>query len=397
MNFYLPTIKKITSILIFAFSMTTGVAQTYEWRLSNVVFNSTDPDAAGPATGSVQFTMQLRLESGTGVSLTGISTGYSWQSTAAMIPTIPSCATVNSPANITLSSAFSTAGFVFNTVNQCNSFAQSTGGRNFDRTVAGTLENGAINIGSTFTDVFTVTLWTLGTGTAEGGYGIINSSNGAALGALSSYALSDADANEYIANSLTFATPIILGSSVTVPVNLTTFNTVCVDKGTMLTWITASEQDNARFEIERSKDGLEYYPIASVAGGGNSDFTRHYKYTDNEGGAYFYRLKQVDFNGDYKRSATIKANCISRIPVSITVYPVPAFDRLNVNIKSDKPVTTTIQIFDAAGRTVRTQKVSVSTGMNTYSFDVDDLPSGQYLIRSADQQLPLNQKFTIAR
>lgn len=397
MNFSLPTAKVFITFTLFLFLMSTSFSQTYEWRLGNVVFSSTDPDGAGPATGSVQFTLQLRLESGTGVPLTGISTGYSWQSSAAIIPTTPGCSTVNSPANIALSSAFSAAGFVYNTVQQCNVFAQSTGGKNFDRAVAGTLENGSINIGSTFTDVFTITLWTLGTGSAEGGYGIINSSNGAVLGALSSYALSDADANEYIANSLTFAAPIVLGSSVTVPVNLTTFNTVCVDKGTMLTWMTASEQNNVRFEIEKSKDGVEFSPIASVAGAGNSDIIRKYQYTDLEGGSYYYRLKQVDFNGDFKRSVTLKSSCAVRQGTFINLFPVPAIDRLNVSIKSDRPVFTTLQIFDAAGRVVRTQKVSVNTGMNTYSIDVDDLPSGLYMIRSADQQLPLNKTFTIAR
>jgi len=400
MNHLLPTIKKFITLFTLLFCINTGFAQTYEWRLGNVVFSATDPDGAGSATGSVQFTLQMRLESGTGIDITGISTGYSWQSAKAMIPTSPGCVTANNPGNVVLSPAFVAAGFAYNTVQQCNVRVQSAGGKSFDRLAVGSLEpppGNSINIGSTFTDVFTVTLWTLGSGSEEGGFGMINSSDGAAVGALSSYAISDVDANGYIANSLTFSTPIVLGSTSTVPVNLTTFNTVCNDKGTMLTWITASEQNNARFDIERSKDGLEYYPIASVNGAGNSDMVRKYQYTDMEGGSYYYRLKQIDFNGDFKRSVTLKSSCAVRQGTFINLFPVPAIDRLNVSIKSDRPVFTTLQIFDAAGRVVRTQKVSVNTGMNTYSIDVDDLPSGLYMIRSADQQLPLNKTFTIAR
>src|SRR2546423_14003439 len=85
----------------------TGTAQILEWKLVNPVFNATDPDGAGPATGSVTFTLQIHKQTaGTVSNISAISTGYSWQSTKAMVPTTPGCATVNQPANIVLSSAF---------------------------------------------------------------------------------------------------------------------------------------------------------------------------------------------------------------------------------------------------------------------------------------------------
>lgn len=397
MSLYLRISKFLFFLCVFVCNQYSN-AQTYEWQLANVVYSSTDPDGAGPATGTVQFTLQLRLASGVGAALTAISTGYSWQSANAMIPTTPACATVSAPANITLSAAFTAAGFAYNTVAQCVSTAQIVGGKTFDRTAAGTLETGSsINIGSTFTDVFTVTLWTLGTtGPAEGGFGILNSSDGAAVGALGSYALSDVDFNQYIANSLTYSTPLALGSGVVVPVTLKEFKAVCVNKGTLIKWSTASEQNNARFEVERSKDGLSFYPIKNVAGAGNSDMARNYEFTDLEGGEYYYRLKQVDFDGKYKYSDVVKMNCESKVPTSITLFPVPAHDKLNVIVKSDKSVGTTLVIFDAAGRIVRSQNVMVNNGLNTYSFDINSLPSGNYMIRSVDQQLQLNSKFTIA-
>jgi hypothetical protein len=305
MNLFLPAFKWFSLfVLLIAFNI--SIAQTYEWRLANVVYNSTDPDGAGTATGSVQFTLQMRLASGTGVSLTGISTGFSWQSAKAAIPSTPGCATVSTPANVVLSTAFSTAGFAYNTVNQCNVRNENAGGQSFDRTAAGTLESAnGINLVSTFTDVFTVTLWTLGTGAEAGGYVMINSGSGGTPGPLSSYAASDVDANEYVVNSLSYSTPLALGG----------------------------------------------FPT---------------RISDN----------------------ALLANAVA-------LYPVPANNILNVVIKSDKIVNTTLQIFDAAGKMVRTQRVSVYAGTNNFNFDIQNLPAGQYFIRSTDKEINLTKKFSV--
>ena len=297
--------KLIVTFCLIFLSYTNATSQVYEWRLTNPSFNPTDPDGAGSATGSVQFTLQMRLASGTGVPLTGISTGFSWQSAKATIPAAPGCATVSSPANVTLSSAFTTAGFLYNTVNQCNSRPDNAGGQSFDRTAAGTLESATgINLGNTFTDVFTVTLWTLGTGAEAGGYVMINSGGGGNPGALSSYEAADVDANGYIINSLSYNTPLQLSGVIT------------------------------------------------------------------------------DINNLIK-------------PVGITLYPVPAVDLLNVVINSDKTVQTTLQIFDAGGRLVRNQRVAIYAGKNNYNFNTQDLPAGEYFIRSTDKAINLTKKFTV--
>jgi hypothetical protein len=300
--------KLVFSLILLLFGYNHVDAQpVYEWQLTNPTFNSTDPDGAGPATGSASFTLQIRLASGTGAVLTGISTGFSWQSAAAAIPTTPGCATVSTPANVVLSSAFSAAGFLYNSVNQCISRTDNAGGQAFDRTAAGTLESTTgLNIGSTFTDVYTVTLWTLGTGTTAGGYVMINSGSGGNPGAFGTYAASDAEANEYVINSLSYTTPVALGPST--PTNLDDF---------------------------------------------------------------------------------------SRTGLAVKLYPVPANNLLNVVIKSDKSANTTLQVFDAAGRMVRNQRVTVYTGTNNFNFDMHDLPAGEYFIRSTDKAINLTKKFTV--
>ncbi|RYZ59835.1 MAG: hypothetical protein EOO14_07945, partial [Chitinophagaceae bacterium] len=157
-----------------------------EWRLVNGSYSDTDPDGgAGPATGTATFTLQVRTTSGTLAEITAITVGWSWQSANTMIPTTaggtgtvaPGCTTpVNNPGNVVLSNAFTAAGYTYTTVNQCFLNTQTSNGQTFDRTVIGTLESNTSGIAltTTWTDVFTVTLWTLQATAPQGGYVLLN-------------------------------------------------------------------------------------------------------------------------------------------------------------------------------------------------------------------------------
>ena len=113
----------------------------------NPIYSSVDPDGAGPATGSVTFTLQIRAVSASIPNITGISTGWSWQSANAMLPTGSPCGTnsVTQPANITMSAAF--AGFTYNNVNECSGSVNfSNGTQTFDRRSSGTIDGGTITL-----------------------------------------------------------------------------------------------------------------------------------------------------------------------------------------------------------------------------------------------------------
>lgn len=84
-------------------------------------------------------------------------------------------------------------------------------------------------------------------------------------------------------------------------VELVEFNVGKEDYGTVLTWETISENDNDYFAIERSYDGKSFEEIASISGAGTSSEHLYYRYTDptphNKEWVY-YRIRQVDFNGE---------------------------------------------------------------------------------------------------
>src|SRR6478672_6112774 len=249
---------KLFITLFFLSAALSANTQTLEWQLVNPVFNPADPDGGGPATGSVTFTLQVRTTSGTLSNVTGLSTGWSWQSANAMLPTGSPCGTnsVTQPANITMSSAF--AGFTYNNVDECSGSVNfSNGSQTFDRRASGTVDGGTITLTTTWVDVFTVTLWSLASSSPHGGFVIINSGAGGSPGPFSTYAVSDNLANEYVVNSLTFTTALGLESGA-LPVTFSSFDANCTNNGVMIRWSTATELNSNNFEVERSINGREW-------------------------------------------------------------------------------------------------------------------------------------------
>jgi len=87
------------------------------------------------------------------------------------------------------------------------------------------------------------------------------------------------------------------------PVELSSFSSIISGRNVELKWTTSSEINNSGFEIERALNtsNLKFSKIGFIAGAGNSNEVRNYSFIDRnlEKGNYKYRLKQIDFNGNF--------------------------------------------------------------------------------------------------
>ncbi len=95
-----------------------------------------------------------------------------------------------------------------------------------------------------------------------------------------------------------------------IPVELTSFSAKVSDNSVVLAWQTASELNNKGFEVQRKAGSGEFNTLATVDGHGTTTQTNEYSYSDKnlEPGKYFYRLKQLDFNGQYEYSQTVEVD-----------------------------------------------------------------------------------------
>lgn len=100
-----------------------------------------------------------------------------------------------------------------------------------------------------------------------------------------------------------------------------------------LYWETASEKDNDYFTIERSLDFNNWNSIITIDGAGSSQEMNYYSFTDrsiDENGVYYYRLKQVDFDGTITYSAIRQATVNCKQLLQPQIYPNPNSGSFNI-------------------------------------------------------------------
>ncbi len=168
------------------------------------------------------------------------------------------------------------------------------------------------------------------------------------------------------------------------PVSLLTFAAQYEDGHVNLNWSTASEQNNAYFDIERSTDANNWTSIGQVQGHGTSNVLNSYLDIDNlQGviptGTLYYRLKQVDFNGAFEYSM-IRSVDLSNPGPALAMYPNPTSNTLNVNWTSATDDNAVLRMINMSGVSVYTQSVS-GKGVIQKQIDMSTLPSGVYYLQ----------------
>ena len=108
------------------------------------------------------------------------------------------------------------------------------------------------------------------------------------------------------------------------PVQITQFNGVPEGSVNRLNWITASEIDNASFEVQKSHDGVNFTACGSVLGAGNSNTTQYYSFVDAAPfyGNTYYRLRQIDFDGDHEYSNVVSVINGNYVATSVDVFTI---------------------------------------------------------------------------
>jgi len=121
-----------------------------------------------------------------------------------------------------------------------------------------------------------------------------------------------------------------------------------------LNWRTATEIDNDYFSIERSIDVINWELVTKVDGAGNSPSINTYSYIDvsQYHDISYYRLKQTDFDGEFKNSAIITTEKCGEDIIELAIYPNPVIETLNLSYKGDKSQILSTLIYNLLGEIV---------------------------------------------
>lgn len=173
----------------------------------------------------------------------------------------------------------------------------------------------------------------------------------------------------------------------TLPVEMTNFEVdINTDKKVELTWTTATEINCDYFLIERSTDGVNYQYVGRVQGNGTSNEIQNYRITDPdpEKGVNYYRLKQVDFDGQYEYFGPLAID-VKAPPSDFKVFPNPYTSSSSGGLKiaglpNEEDIL--VVVMDITGKELYSKvETSSQYGETVIGDDVlGKLPPGTYMI-----------------
>jgi hypothetical protein len=174
------------------------------------------------------------------------------------------------------------------------------------------------------------------------------------------------------------------------PIELLSFNVICSNSKKQTIWSTASEVNNAYFEVEESQDGITFYTIANVATqNGNSVTEQQYStmFDNNQHITNYYRLKQTDVNGNYTYSSLVKVACskTSEAPI-VSIYPNPTTAYLQLSIEHLEG-SLSYSIYNVQGKEIITKQTKLITDYKE-KIDISQLAKATYIL-----QLVINNEF----
>ena len=181
----------------------------------------------------------------------------------------------------------------------------------------------------------------------------------------------------------------------TLPVELSSFNSTINNNNVKLNWTTSSEQNNSGFDIERrsSEVNTGWIKIGHAEGYGNSNETKSYSFNDNSlnTGKYSYRLKQIDFNGNFEYF-DLQNEIIIGVPTRFELsqnYPNPFNPSTKINFSVPVDSKVSLKIYDISGKLVSTLLNNEFKTANYYTVDFNgvNLSSGTYFysLQSGDK------------
>lgn len=169
-----------------------------------------------------------------------------------------------------------------------------------------------------------------------------------------------------------------------VPVELTSFVANVNTAGYVeLNWSTATELNNHGFQVERKSVNGDFLAIGYVQGNGTTTERKEYRFTDRsvEPGKYVYRLKQMDFNGQFEYSPEIEVDV--HPPLQFTLeqnYPNPFNPSTKIKFGLAENTNVKLSVYNILGELVATLvNNQLAAGFYEVEFDAASLPSGMYV------------------
>jgi hypothetical protein len=188
-------------------------------------------------------------------------------------------------------------------------------------------------------------------------------------------------------DGIVVGTDFPLVTAAPLPVALLDFTARLAGRTVQLDWHTASEQNAARFEVERSLDAVTFTRQGTRPAAGTSNVAHAYAFTDaglpSGVAMLYYRLRQVDLDGTSTYSP-VRAVALASTMTGLALFPNPT---THLTTLTGTPAYAAVQVLDALGRTVLTATAD-GDGATPLALP-PGLAPGVYVVRTGTQAVRL--------
>jgi DNA-binding beta-propeller fold protein YncE len=185
------------------------------------------------------------------------------------------------------------------------------------------------------------------------------------------------------------------------PVELISFKATVSRDRVSLSWQTATETNSCGFDIERQTNDNDWASLGFVEGSGNSNSAKQYTFTDNNplgGSKFFYRLKQVDNDGQYEYSDVVEVDLQPEQYTLYQNYPNPFNPSTTIKFSLPDDVRVRIHIYNSLGELVaEVINKDYKAGYHKVEYSGANIPSGIYFYRIIAGELIETKKMILMK
>lgn len=177
------------------------------------------------------------------------------------------------------------------------------------------------------------------------------------------------------------------------PLNIVKFTALYNEPTAKLSWTVENEYQTSNYAVEYSTDGLSFEKVGEAAANniGKSDYSFNHVPNKNVSTVY-YRIKQIDKSGKdfYSKIVAIK---LGKATATVSVYPNPFVQYMNVSIGSQVEETVVLQLISTDGKIAKTINGKLQKGLNTLQMtDLSNMAKGNYYLRIISNNIQTTQQ-----
>ncbi len=194
---------------------------------------------------------------------------------------------------------------------------------------------------------------------------------------------------------------ILKWNGLPLPVEFTALGSSVSGNTVKIEWTTATEKNNRGFEVERKQKDGQFVTRGFITGAGTSLEVKNYTFNDEEvaAGSYIYRIKQLDFDGQYAYSDEIEVDVTTPEKYALGQnYPNPFNPSTTISyaVKFDGFVS--LKVYDFTGREVASLvNAEMKAGSYDVQFDASGLSSGIYFYTLQSGSFKETKKLTLLK